>query len=377
MKMTVRDGVSAYEAHVISLGWSQLYRKQAFTYLRKFIQACSDVSELQGRRDGGGPLVQNIDHECIDRYFTGLAGQSQAAWNNGTTAIRGFLAFLEDRGEIPGGMSTKLLKGRKTKPKVRKPKHYIKVNEFQDFLDASGKRHAADRAAMAIALYTLARQGEITSLRLKDIDWDRMIIRITRHKRHRWTDVPVGKDLGDELARWLVSYADEIGYGAGVGVVRMMMQDHPDWYLIPRLEPVRNKGPWKASETRYVLQPELPTRRLEQVVKDALDALSASGTVHSESTRHVGEGMHTIRRSGARAMLDHLASLPQLGQDKALLQVSIMLDHEDTKITLDYIGRDIERDRLHDYLRSGSMYGDGHKVKPQSNVVQLRREGVS
>jgi len=377
MKMTVRDGVSAYEAHVISLGWSQLYRKQAFTYLRKFIQACSDASQAQGRRDGGDPLAQNIDHDCIDRYFTQLAGQSQAAWNNGTTAIRGFLGFLEDRGEIPGGMSTKLLKGRKTKPKVRKPKHYIKVNEFQDFLDASGRRHAADRAAMAVALYTLARQGEITSLRLKDVDFEAGTIRITRHKRHRWTDVPITADLQDELVTWLRQYAWEAAGPVTHWSFPMMKQAYPDWYLIPRLEPVRNKGPWKASETRYELNPELPTRRLEQVVKDALDALSASGTVHSESTRHVGEGMHTIRRSGARAMLDHLASLPQLGQDKALLQVSIMLDHEDTKITLDYIGRDIERDRLHDYLRSGSMYGDGHKVKPQSNVVQLRREGVS
>src|SRR6185437_2800705 len=108
--------------------------------------------------------------------------------------------------------------------------------------------------------------------------------------------------------------------------------------------------------------------RLENIVKNALDVLGAD-TENGVYVRHLGEGMHTIRRSGARAMFDYLTD--EVGEAKSLLQVSIMLDHDDPQMTLRYIDKDVERDRLNTFLKTGSMYGPAHRGRPQGNVVPM------
>ena len=80
--------------------------------------------------------------------------------------------------------------------------------------------------------------------------------------------------------------------------------------------------------------------------------------------------MHRIRRSGARAMSDHLAL--DLGNDKALLQVSVMLNHSGTQQTLAYIGLDIEREQLNDWLRGISMYSPAAYKINEATVTAIR-----
>ena len=53
------------------------------------------------------------------------------------------------------------------------------------------------------------------------------------------------------------------------------------------------------------------------------------------------EGEHTLRRSGARAYADRLRSD---GVDNALLATAAMLGHKDTKVTMVYIGWELEKD---------------------------------
>lgn len=68
-------------------------------------------------------------------------------------------------------------------------------------------------------------------------------------------------------------------------------------------------------------------------------------------------------------MLKNLSE--QLGHDRALIQVCIMLDHQDTKMTLRYIGMDLEKTELNDWLRGHSMYGQTDPP-PVAAVVPLR-----
>jgi hypothetical protein len=108
---------------------------------------------------------------------------------------------------------------------------------------------------------------------------------------------------------------------------------------------------------------------MQRVAKRVLDGLEVEGTREGKSVSHLGEGMHTIRRSGARAMLKHLSE--HYGHDRALVQVSIMLDHKDTKMTLRYIGMEQEREELNDWLKGHSMYGESPEP-PGATVIPLR-----
>jgi integrase len=363
MKLTLEKALEAFEAESRSLGHSPEYTRVTFVFLRKFRGACEALTRYKAE----DMPVKAITPACITGYFTCLQGLGQGSQNRGLAALRTFLDYLEQREELKPGASAKLLKGRKHKTAVRKRKHYIPAEQFGEMLDLAGKRHPADRAAVAVALYTLARQGEIASIRLKDVDIPGGVIRIHRHKRNRWTDVTICPDLNDELMTWLWQYAN----AEGILSPGIMRDEHPGWYLIPHLVPVRNKGTYRAELIKYAIEPDKPLARLENIVKNGLDILGAD-TEDGVYVRHLGEGMHTIRRSGARAMFDYLAD--EVGEAKSLLQVSIMLDHDDPQMTLRYIDRDVERDRLNKFLKTGSMYGPAHRrVNSQSNVLPLRK----
>lgn len=373
-KLTFNVALRRYGKHVESLGWSHEWQRVVFVFLNSLEKCAIQAAQERGHPSYREPRVTMIDDEVTDRYFAQYRDKSQASRNNAFTAYKGFVNWLKANRQLKPLDVDRMLSGRGVKRKNRKPKQYIPASDFQLALDLSGKRHAADRAAFAVALYTLCRVGEITSLQLQDIDMDRRTIQVYRSKRKRWTEVTMCDELHAELETWLEYYAwstKQVGPA-------VMKHDHPDWYLIPRLAIKRQgnaKGRYDAALQQYAIRPSEPSRGLENVVKGVLDGLGVEGSTHSEWSRHVGEGMHTIRRSGARAMLDHLSKTD--GNDKALLKVSLMLDHEDTQITLSYIGMEIEKKQLDDYLRNGgSMYGkpadDGQKVTDRSNVLQFR-----
>lgn len=365
--MKFEEAMTAFEQECLSLGQSQRYIQTTRTYIRKLHRA---FQESLNERQRYGQQVRQIDRAVMTRFFLDVqnsGGQGQA--NRATTAARKFLEFLESEGELIPGTSAAMLKGRKYKNAPRKPKHYIEVQDFPAMLNFADKRHAADRAALAVCLYTLCRMGELSSIQLKDVDLVKGTIRIQRHKRNRWTDVTICPELFSELLRWLDQYAVECGYVPGYFPAEFLMREHPDWYLIPRLAVTRTPGPYTPESHTYSLRPDTPTRRLETVVKGVLDDLRAADTRNSEHPKgrnHLGEGMHTIRRSGARAMLDNLSE--GLGHDRALLQVAIMLDHDDPQVTLLYIGVNIERDKLNEFLKTNSMYATG-PAKPYLREV--------
>lgn len=71
-------------------------------------------------------------------------------------------------------------------------------------------------------------------------------------------------------------------------------------------------------------------------------------------------------------MLSHLSRT--LSKDHAVLQVAIMLDHDDPRQTLKYIGMDLETEELNGWLRGNSMYG--HQEAPSgASVLPFRRLG--
>lgn len=364
MAITVRQAAVAFESYCQSLGLAESYVRTQGEYADRFAKCCDEVASSLGNRP---PLrVDKLTPQYVARFYQGLP-DTRASHNRALSALRQFMKFLERMEYIGRGQGDWLLGDRKTKKFTRQPKYYIPVSQFGPMLDAAERRHPVERMTLALAFYTLGRQGEIAGLRLKDVNLTEGTIRVYRPKRKRWTVVQICPELREELAWWLNLYSQSVN----IWHWEVMIKHHPDWFLVPALDCIKGRtgGAYDAAKTAYRLAPERQAQRLEKLVKRMLDIFGAQ-TEDGRKVRHLGEGMHTIRRSGARAMIDYLATV--WGEDKALLMVSTMLDHETTTMTLLYIGRNLEQKRLNAYLAGHSMYGDhGRAESLGANVTRL------
>jgi integrase len=372
MKLTVQQALVLYHEEMVSLGLAPGTVRLRESHLRRFADACDQVKrEMSGGRRAAC-MTEQLTPVHVARFFTGLSG-AQGDRNNALTAVRGFIRYLERSRYIETGAAGQLLGERKSKPAPRKPKHYIPVEQFSEALEVAAGHHPEDRAVVALALYTLARQSEILGLRLENLRLrDREIV-MRRQKTKDYLSITISPDLAGELSWWLSWYASHTGYDSPVA----MMTANPGWYLVPRRKYTAGGGDsskFSVSGASFTLRPEVPGTQLERVIKRVLTGLGVEvedGLV----VRHKGEGIHTIRRSGARALLDYLAL--EVGEDKALLRVSTMLGHANTQMTLTYIGRDIERKQLNDWLMDNPMYGARQSPRSPTgggNLVTIKRE---
>ena len=348
MVLKVTDAVPEFLAYTAGRGLEPSTVRRHGVAALAFARACQQAK-------GRNVTMGQVDHQCVARFFADLTG-GQGYRNNNLETLRRFLEWAEKFGYLrPGFTAARLLDGYKGRKAERQPKYYLDAEEFPAALEAAGARHPVDRAVVALALYTLARQSEIAPAKLSDLDLTKGEIRLYREKRDRWTVTGVTPELDREMRSWLQWYARQTGYLSP----HTMIREHPDWLLVPS----RGRGNMR-------LQPTRPIQVMERVAQRVLTDLGVQGTRRGKSRDHLGEGMHTFRRSGARAFLKALSE--RLGHQRALVQVSLMLDHEDLKQTIAYIGIDQERQELNDWLRGNSMYGSPDP-EPQGSVVPFRR----
>lgn len=309
-------------------------------------------------------MVQSIDALSVAKFYRSL--DTQAGRFNAAKALRRFFRFCTRMHYMSKSAAEDAIGERPQLQPKPKPKLYVPVERFSEMLDMAEEIHPWDRAVMATALYTLGRQGELCGIQLKHIDLDARTFNLLRPKRKRWTPEVIGPDLWGEWEPWLKWYAKDQGFIT----YQAMIKAHPDWYLLPRKLSTAGQDPvtkqfTSARHTKIV--PDAKAYRLEFVMKRCLTAMGIE-TPNGATRTHMGEGMHCVRRSGARALLDYLEG--EVGADRALLMVSAKLDHDDPKVTLIYIGIDIERDRLNDRLRTHSMYGPRHGGQG-ANILNL------
>lgn len=295
------------------------------------------VQRLKGRT----PTTGQIDHVCVDKWLSAHQG-GVGSRTNKLGFLRSYLDFLENRSLLkPGFTRAKLLAGYKAKHGERQPKHYIDAEDFPALLAVA--HNPRDRAVLALGLYTLARQGEIAAITLSawPMNPEVNVLPIYREKRKRWTESPISRELRAEMLDWLKAYADQQGYDSWM----VMAAEHPDWYLVPAK--LDGRAGWR-------LKPDTFFNNMERVVKLALTDLGVTTTRQGSSVEHVGEGMHTIRRSGARALFARLVK--SSGYESALTFTQAMLDHESSDMTKRYIGMDWVKEQLNKWIIENGMY---------------------
>jgi integrase len=213
-----------------------------------------------------------------------------------------------------------------------------------------------DKALIIAASNTALRSGELCRLRIKDVDLEQGYLRVDITKSNLRDQMPITEELDAALREWLIVYADDAG------------PLQPDWLLFPRYKVGAGRrtatGQFIGGSPVDRVGSYLPTQPVRHTARIVQTAMEESGLVVEK-----GEGMHTLRRSAARAYFDwRVAS----GYDGALRECAAWLHHKHVSTTEDYLGissEKLQRDRA---LRGNPFLGS---MTSADEVVPLRAAG--
>lgn len=275
------------------------------------------------------------------------AGFGAATIGTHHSALSGFFGWCRHRGYLRGSTDPLATVRR---PKITlAPRRRIPASEFPRLLDAA--RYPQYRIAVALGLYLFLRNSEVAELHISDLDLGQGLIRVYQPKTDKVDLMPVCEELDQELRRWLTYYTNDVQ-----GPL------HPDWYLVPAQDAKNWDWAPRAAKQMPVHGALAPTRQARTTGRSVRAVLSAYGWEELD-----GEGGHTLRRSGARALFDQL--IEEESRDGVLRFVSSMLHHNSVLMTERYLGLDVDREKRDVRLKGRRMFS-----QTPANVVRLARE---
>ena len=320
--MTITEAVPQYVRHLQARGLGPRTIKTHQQPLNRALVLWGDI------------LVSSIKPHHIDHLFES-SGWAPRTLNLYLSTTRNFFAWCRRTRLIPRDYDP--TDGWRSVRAPQTEKLYIPIEEFGTLLDSCD--NARDRGIVALGLFTFMRGSEISTLKVGDLDLDRHELRIYRHKTKQADVMPVSTELAGELTRWLNAYRKQLG------TLRS------DWYLVPARGPL----PMLWSEDRGCLQPTGEPAPLRPSTLMRRPYAAVRRAVNRLGYDDKGQGVHLLRRSGARALFDRLR---HEGYDGALMRVSSMLGHADTKTTEIYLGLGLEREQRNELLAGRPMFPD-------------------
>ena len=323
------------------------YRRTAY---KKATATASEQSLRQFLAVTGNIQTKALMPRHAERFQTTMltAGKKPATVNNRMSQLSAFSNWLVSNRYTPARFTGTV----RMIPVPPKAKLRVPVQDFERLLDSTDRPDR--RITVALGLYMFLRGGEIRTLKVGDVRLDEAKIDVVIHKTNQLDEMPICWELDQELRRWFVAYAEDLGRPL----------DRND-YLVP----AHHRFPgWLERPKTGNYQPHKMVLRPFHHVQQVLDA--AGYPVRDEGKLN-GEGVHTLRRSGARALYDALVE-GRLGdpsaRDDALRQVMSALHHSSITITEMYIG--LERDRQ---KRDKTLAGIRFLPQTAENVVELRK----
>lgn len=299
----------------------------------------------------GNVWCHNLKDIHASRHFEEASRtRSASSQDNDHTVLNQFFDWCRQTQRMP--MTSNPMYGRRRPKRTRRERNRIPVTRFPRLLDVAGERDPRDRALVGLLLYTLMRDGEISSLRVRDVDLEGGYIRAVIHKTRQEDLMPICSELDSELRVWLTHYTEHVG------------RLEPHYFLVPPrgVNPVFGEG-GKIVRHNSIYKPQKNIRATGTLVKPILDRFGFPVT--DENGKSLSEGSHTIRRSGARALFDALIADGVLD---ALRIVQSTLHHEHQEMTEKYIGITADRLSRDTLLRGKQMY-----PVSAANVVSIAR----
>lgn len=299
-----------------------------------------------------GPIqVRSIEEHHIDSYLAACQakGYTAGSLNVELQSLRNFFGYCTRRGYTKINVAAHR-RGYRSIPRKRLR---IPAHDFPRLLDAA--KHPRDRMLVALGLYLWVRDSEVTELRVGDVDLQAGEITVRIQKTNEIDLMPISLELDRELRRWLRFYSEDLGAPL-----------ERDMRLVPAKSKPRvrheRKGHYVSVYGQQHLRPYAKMTRTQDTIQNVLVACGYD--IRQENGKSAGEGMHTLRRSGARARFDYLVSQ---GYDGAIREVQSQLHHKNVQTTERYIGLDLDTRRRNMNVRGNLMYGE----PILANVVDL------
>jgi integrase len=315
-------------------------------------------------REVGNVQVRHVDArhgEIFQAYLMGK-GYKPNTINSHLTTLSAFTKWLRSRRYLAGG-SDPTANTRAVKVMVR-PRTRIAPQDFAGFLDTCSTPH--ERIVVALGLYLFIRASEITGITVKDVDLDRQEILVLVMKTQVVDIMPICQELDTELRRWLVWYT--------IDIERPL---EPDFFLVPRRRrrPLGNTGSGPGGGF-LIDRPHnncVPDHQLQRAHRYVQKPLLAFGVeLRDGENKSKMEGVHTLRRSGARALFDQMVD--QGSYDGVLRYVSAMLHHKSTVMTERYLGLDVDVKKRNDLLKGRRMFQTPASIIEASHNITTLKE---
>jgi len=172
--------------------------------LPRITEALRFLNELGMRGDPGGLTKLNV--RDIDGYVQWrCAALGRRTIQTVTSNLRIFLRYLYESGATVSALDRTVIGPRiyayEDIPSALRPADVEKVLEVTGRdLSAIGRRDYA--MLMLLSTYGL-RSGEVTALRLEDLDWRREVIRIRHAKTGTHSELPLLRACGEAILRYL------------------------------------------------------------------------------------------------------------------------------------------------------------------------------
>lgn len=286
----------------------------------------------------GNIWTKNLTAAHVDRFAAARrsAGVHPHTLRNNLVHLRQFCEFARARKFTPVNWDPV---GRRRTPRVvpRDPV-IIPVHEFPRLLDAAA--NPRDRAIIAFGLFTLCRQSEAKLVTVGDLDLDEGWVAMSIQKSGIRDRMPVSAELHVEMHRWLAAYE---------AAADQRLPGH--WKLLPALAQF---GVGRDARGRLLPAPlghfrPIPTKSPTKVHWAVQRALENAGYPTKQ------EGLHTLRRSAARARFDQLV---HQGYDGALREVQALLHHSSLVTTELYLGLTQTVRKRDEAIRGRRMFDD-------------------
>ena len=299
----------------------------------------------------GNVFVHNINETHVERHFEEASRtRGAASLKNDHATLTSFFKWAKHTRRMP--VDRDPMFGRRSPRKIDKERNRVHVSQFGALLDAAEARDPRDRALVALFLYTLCRDSEVTALRVRDLDLNAGTLKVYVEKSRVEDIMPVCTELDQEMRRWLTHYTAEVG------------RLEPHHFLVPAraVHPVFHPDTKKIIRHASLYKPETRLKGAGRNVKPPLEDIGFPVT--DEAGRPCGEGAHTVRRSGARALFDLLVVE---GYDGALRIVQAMLHHKSATMTERYLGITADKRTRNDLLKGQRMYG----APSDTNIIKI------
>lgn len=339
MRQELSDSITDYQRFRSSQDYSKATLRAEQMILKRFLTV------------NGNIWVHAITERHVNVHFEAASKtRGAASLQQDHSVLISFLEWARKTGRMPSESDP--MYGRRSAKPVRRERNRIPAEDFPRLLDVAEARDKRDRALAALFLYTLMRGGEVTDLRIRDLDLRGGWLSARIHKTRLEDRMPICSELDSELRAWLTYYAEHVG------------DLKPHYYLVP----TRKKLAHRADNGRITghgvaYRPETRIKDPSRLIKVTLEDFGWE--VADVDGKSLSEGAHTLRRSGARALFD---SLVTSGYDYALRVVQSMLHHSSMQTTEGYLGITADRRSRDELIRGHRMY-----AQASGNVVSIAR----